>query len=141
MKKPRKSITEYKQQVNTVAKDVLYWMTLLILIIATLVLSIVLIPLILVLEPVPLYTLVLLLGVTFGAVFALLIRDIQGLRLHHHVLALLFLPTISLINLLVVFTIATKAAALLQIPLTADPVILAVVYAVALLLPYLLTRK
>ncbi len=116
-------------------------MTILIIIIATLILSLILIPLILVLDPIPLYSLVLLLGVAFGSVFALLIRDIKGLKIHHHILALLFLPTLSVINLLVVVTLAAKAATMLKIPLAVDPIIIAIVYCCALLLPYLLTRK
>lgn len=132
---------EYTRYVSAANAEILYWMTLLVIIISTLILSIILIPLILVLEPIPLYALVLLLGITFGSVFALLIRDIKGLKMHHHILALLFLPSLSIINLLVVVTLATKAAAMLTIPLAVDPIIIAVVYCCALLLPYLLTKN
>lgn len=139
--KKAKSMHEYTRYVSTASAEILYWMTVLIIIIATLILSIILIPLILVLDPLPLYSLVLLLGVTFGSVFALLIRDIRGLKIHHHILALLFLPSLSVINLLIVVTLATKAASVLAIPLAVDPIIIAVVYCCALLLPYFLTKK
>ena len=129
------------RSVSASSVEILYWMTILIIIIATLILSIILIPLMLVLDPVPLYSLVFLLGVTFGSVFALLIRDIKGLKIHHHLLALLFLPSLSVINLLVVATLAAKAAAMLEVPLAGDPIIIAVVYCCALLLPYVVTRK
>ncbi len=132
---------EYKLYANKANKEILYWMTLLTLIIATLVISVVLVPLIIVLEPIPLYALLVMLGVMLGSVFALLIRDIEGLQAHHHIIALLFLPAISILTLLVIITIASDAADLLMIPLKTSPVVAAVVYAVALILPYLFSSK
>ena len=116
-------------------------MTLLTLVISTLVVSVVLVPLLLVMDPIPLYALLVLLGVTFGSVFALLIRDIEGLQVHHHVLALLFLPTISILALLVIITITSKAADILTIPLRISPITAALTYATALIIPYLVTKK
>ena len=140
-KKLKKGVLEYKKYAQATGSEILYWMSLLIIIIATLVLSIVLIPLILILEPVPLYALILLLGITFGTVFAILVNDIKGLQMHHHVLALLFLPVLSLMNMLVVVTIATKIANILKLTVAADPIIVALVYTAALLVPYLVARK
>lgn len=141
MRKQQKSAEVYKQYAQQQGAEILYWATLLIILTANLLLSVVLIPLLLVLEAAPLYALLVLLGLASGTLFAQLVKSISGLHMHHHILALLFLPTIALLDILVISSISQKIGSVLQLQPTVSPILLALTYVIAMLLPYLVVKK
>ncbi|MBT3464417.1 hypothetical protein HOD20_07110 [archaeon] len=78
------------------------WFALFISIIGNLLVSLALGPMVLIL---PLWVIILMsiiLGICFGALVDMLIRDIEYITHHHYIIASVFLPIIALINIFVV---------------------------------------
>jgi len=120
---------------------ILYWSTLILVIIANTIVSIVMVPFLLVLSHASLYFIVAVLGLTFGALFNLLIRDIEHVDPRHHVIAGIFLPTIAIINIYVMVNFANRFNEALQIsPIHQNPIIVSAVYVIAFLLPYIIDQ-
>jgi len=120
---------------------ILYWSTLLIAIVGNLVISLVLVPFFLVLSNLVLYFIIFVIGLTFGALFNMLVRDIQTIDPTHHVIAGVFLPALSLINIIVVVDFANKFNSVLKISsFSQNPYVVSVVYVVSFMLPYLIDQ-
>jgi hypothetical protein len=120
---------------------VLYWSTLVLVIIANTLVSIVMVPILLVMSNLVLYFIIAVLGLTFGALFNLLIRDIENIDPRHHVIAGIFLPAIAVVNIYSMVTFSNKFGQILQIShLQQNPWIVSLVYVVAFLLPYVIDQ-
>lgn len=132
---PKKDIHDL--QVNRI----LYWSTLLIAIIGNLVVSVVLVPFLLVLSSLPLYFVIFIIGLTFGALFNLLIRDIAYIDPRHHIIAGVFLPAIAIVTIVTVVNFANKFNTALKIsPFHQNAIIVSTVYVIGFLIPYLIDR-
>src|SRR3989344_6224525 len=117
----------------------LYWMVLLILTLANFFISIVMIPFLLVLETFQVMIILGAVGIVFGLVFNHLIRDIEHVETKHNVAAAIFIPSLAIINIFVVVTVANAMAERLRFDAWENPVLIAAIYALAFVLPYLLT--
>ena len=62
-----------------------YWLSLLIAIIGNLVISVALVPFLLVLSSFQLYAILIVIGISFGLLFELLLRKIENLAARHHI--------------------------------------------------------
>jgi len=94
---------EEKKHPNVVMLDqVVYWLLLLISLVGVVIVTAVIVPLILLLPPSMVAVVLLILGVAFGALFTIVIQDIHWLQGHHHSIALVFLPVISVLAFLFV---------------------------------------
>lgn len=122
----------YKVKMNFVV----YWTVLLVLTLANFVISIVLVPFLLVLKPFLVEMIVAVLGIVFGLLFNLVVRDIEHIETRHHVAAAVFVPAIAIINIFVMVSIANSMAVRINITALQNPVFIAVVYAAAFLIPY-----
>jgi hypothetical protein len=120
---------------------ILYWSTLVLVIVANTVVSIVMVPFLLILSRLSLYFIISVLGLVFGALFNLLIRDIEHIDPRHHIIAGIFLPAIAIVNIYVMVNFANRFNEALNIsPVHQNPVIVSAVYVIAFLLPYVIDQ-
>jgi hypothetical protein len=114
-----------------------YWMALVVLVVCNFVISIVLIPFLIILEPVPLYMIIGLLGFMFGSLFKLVLTSIEGLDIKKQSFANFFIPALSVINIAVISTLANKMDDMLQLNVKENPATLGLFYALTFILPFI----
>ena len=99
--------------------------------------SIMLIPILLALRSFMLYLVIAVLGISFGFLFDMLIRD-MNLDKKHHVIAGFYVPIISVINLYIITTITNSLEITLRLNNEQHSLLLVgFTYAIAFILPYL----
>lgn len=119
----------------------LYWATFLIAVIGNIIVSLVLVPFLLVLPHVALYFIVFILGLTFGALFGFLIKDIEHVDPKHHIVAGIFLPAIAIVNITMIVNFANRFSNALKISaIHQNAILTSIFYVVGFMIPYLLPR-
>ncbi len=128
----------FQRQMN----PVVYWLTLIVSIVANMVVSVVLIPFLLAVKDVlTLYSIVALLAMSFGFFFNLLLTDIENVDPRHHVIAGIFIPALAVINIIIVINVTSVLnRVLLGEQLTQNAIAIALIYVVAFIAPYLGTK-
>lgn len=145
IKKSETIMDSAAEKTNTNRIDLfVYWTGLIVAIILNIVASGVLIPLMFMIHGLALYTLVFIVALFFGWVFYILIRDIENMELHHHIIAGLFIPAIALVNVFVIVNITnriiqTDMPELIHIPLS-RPLQISLVYVIGFTIPYLISK-
>ncbi|MFC1754002.1 hypothetical protein ACFL96_11530 [Thermoproteota archaeon] len=132
----REKHIEYKKEMN----QVVYWTTLLVLTIGNFLVSILLIPFLIAMQPYQLVIIVAVLGLVIGLLFDFIIKDIEHIERQHHVIAAIFIPALALINIFVMLSIAKSISLRLGLEMYESPILIAVVYVVAFLIPYTVTQ-
>lgn len=127
---------EFRKEMN----KTVYWATLLVLTVANFLISLVLIPFLLILKPLQIGIIVVVLGVIFGMLFNLVIRDIEHIQTHHHMIAAIFIPALALINVFVMVEISNSLAERIGTAGYENPIFIAVLYIAAFLLPYIISQ-
>ncbi|MBD3313230.1 hypothetical protein GF345_02205 [Candidatus Woesearchaeota archaeon] len=127
---------EYKKEMN----KTVYWATLLVLTVSNFLISIVLIPFLLVMQPLQLSVIVIVLGLIFGLMFNLVILDIEHIKNHHHLLAAVFIPGIALVNVFVMVSIANGFGDRIGLESHENPMLISIIYIAAFLLPYIYSQ-
>lgn len=117
---------------------IVYWMTLIVSIIANMVVSVVLIPFLLAVKDAwTLYLIVGLLALAFGFFFNLLLNDIEHIDPRHHVIAGIFIPALAIINIFIVLNVTTAIdKVLFASQFSQNAIMIAIVYVVAFIAPY-----
>ena len=118
------------------SSQILYWMVLVVLTVCNFVVAVVLIPFLLVINPMQFYMINILLGLVFGLLFNTLINDIEHLERRHHIIAAIFIPFVSLINILIMTSVANRLAEMLKLTSNANPLLASLVFVVAFIAPY-----
>ena len=116
--------------------NIVYWSTLLLLLICNLVVSVVLIPFIIVLSGFKFYLLIIFFALIFGFLFNLLIMDIEHIEPGHHIFAIIFIPLLAVMNIFIMVSVSNKIAQILSILKYQDPFMPSFVYSFVFLLPY-----
>ena len=129
-------LKQYKQQANMVT----YWTGLVVITTCNLFAGMFLIPFLLILPQWPMYLLVVSIALVFGLLFNLIIRDID-IEKHHHILAVTFIPIITIINLFLMTAVANKLDVILNLSVEHSPYVISLLYAVVFLLPYAFGMK
>ncbi len=115
---------------------IIYWLALLVTIVANFLVTVVVI-LFLITLPLPLlYLIVILIAFGFGSLLLLLLKDIRRLDPEHYVLISIFFPSMAFINVFIITTVANimKVSLDLVIP---NPLAVSLVYVYAFSAPYL----
>tara|TARA_Y100000310_G_C20678899_1_gene814691 strand:+ start:842 stop:1360 length:519 start_codon:yes stop_codon:yes gene_type:complete len=115
----------------------IYWISLIVTIIGNILLSFLLIPLLLVLKSFYLYFVVATIAISFGLLFELLIRSMEHLETKHHFFLSLLIPSILVINVIIIVSMSNKFNGTITIQNTNNPLIIGIVYAIFFMLPYL----
>ena len=119
------------------SRNIVYWTTILVVLIANMVAAVVLVPVMMLAGSAFVYLVIMLLGLLIGIIFTHLISDIEHLEGKHHVFAALFIPALAVLNILVLLPVAHAYSSLLQISRAQNPLVIVSVYVLAFLLPYL----
>ena len=115
-----------------------FWASLVVAIIGNFIISISLIPILLALNNLPLYIVLITLGVAFGLLFELLIRTIEHLEAKHHIFLGIIIPTIAIINVIIIVAFSNNLEKIINIENPHSPLLVGVIYAFAFMLPYLI---
>ena len=138
---PKKNKKEFKvktQAVNFQKQDNIgHWLALLVMLVANLVLSLTLIPIIIVLDKAPLYGIIIIIGTMFGLLFELILEHLGELSSHHKIIARFFIPSIAILNIAIITALANKLSTLLLLEAGKTPAIVSLVYTIAFLSPFI----
>ncbi len=117
------------------------FLVLLMLIIAgNFAIAVALIPILLVVRGLALYLILAVMGLFFGLLFELVIRSIEYFERKHHIILVILIPIISLAIVYVISKTSNSFTKSLNLNNFHDPVIVALVYAVSFVMPYLVYR-
>lgn len=123
---------ERKHPAHAFLEVAVFWGLILVTIVATFLISIGILPLLMILPPWLVALLLAILGLCVGALFALLIKDIEWIEGRHHVFNIIILTVIAFLNL---WLIMRKLEAYLP---EQEPLLLfSALFAASLLAPYL----
>ena len=111
-----------------------YWLSLLIAIIGNLVISVALVPFLLVLSSFQLYAILIVIGISFGLLFELLLRKIENLAARHHIFLGILIPSLAVLNFVVVLNNTER---FIGIKASSSPLIIGSIYAIVFMLPYI----
>lgn len=111
-----------------------YWLSIIVAIIGNFIISVTLIPFLLALNGLQLFLIVVILGVSFGLLFELLVRGIENLEAKHHIFFGIIIPIIAVTNFIIV---SNNIKIFIGIENPQDPVIVGSVYAISFMLPYI----
>ena len=99
-----------------------------------------LIPFLLALRDMLLYTIIITLGVAFGLLFDLLIRDIDTLGSKHYIIAGLFIPCLAIINVFYMAGFTNTLTASFHLKNIHPPLLVGAVYTIAFITPYIVSH-
>ena len=120
---------------------ILYWTALVLAIIGNFLVCVALIPILLVISDITLVAVIFLIGISFGTLFTILIKDIEHVDPKHHVIAGLFLPALAIIIMYVTVRLTNQIVAkqTASVFLQQNNVLIPMVYVIAFMLPYLIS--
>ncbi|MEM3690342.1 MAG: hypothetical protein QXZ40_01265 [Candidatus Micrarchaeia archaeon] len=114
----------------------LYWVALVLMIVGMLVVSIVLIPLILTLNMLAVYSIMVVVAYSFGTMFSVVLSDLESIE-GKKIITPIFIPAIGVVNMYYVIKATEVLAAGKQIP---NPLVISIVYALLFTAPYAFSR-
>jgi hypothetical protein len=124
-----------------VLDQVVYWFFLVVALLGNFVVAVTLVPfMLLVAEPVYLYPVVVIVAVTFGALFDNIIQDILDIPNAVKFMPELFMPAIALMSFYIMVSLNNELAAFWQLPYGVhEPIIMGLFYTAGFMLPYYFT--
>ena len=141
MRKGKKRRKKIEEPIKKTMNKLVYWLALLVTIIGNLIISAALIPFLIVMKDVSLYIIIITLGIAFGLLFDLLLKDIENIDFKHHIIAGIFIPGIAAVNLYIITTLANRLIEILEVTnVKQNPVIISVVYIIAFMLPFIISK-
>ena len=141
MRKGKKRRKKIEEPIKKTMNKLVYWLALLVTIIGNLIISAALIPFLIVMKDVSLYVIIITLGIAFGLLFDLLLKDIENIDFRHHIIAGIFIPGIGIVNLYIITTLANRLIEILEVTnVKQNPVIISVVYIIAFMLPFVISK-
>lgn len=135
-----KNAKSNKTRENLFLEKRIYWLLLIIIIVATFAISIALLPVLIAIKGVALYSVIIILGIAFGLLFELVIRSIEHLQHKHHLGLAVLIPLIALVNIYVIARISNNLALKLNLNNIHSPLIVALIYAASFVMPYIVYR-
>ncbi len=121
-------------------EDRIYWILLVILIAANLAISAALIPILIALREEILLFIIILIGIVFGALFETVIRGIEHLEKRHHTFLAVFIPIMAFVAVFFISRLSNNLVKMMGLNNFHSPIIIAFVYAVSFVLPYIVCR-
>ena len=129
-----------KTKENSFLEKRVYWILLAVIIVGNFAISVALIPLLLALKGMVLYFLIILLGVSFGLLFELVIRTIEHLEKKHHLFLAVVIPLVALGSAFLITRISNELVSKFNLKNNHEPVLIGLVYSVSFVLPYIIYR-
>ena len=120
---------------------IVYWAGLFLAIAGNFVISVLLIPFLILMKGFYLYIALLFLGVVFGWVFSIILKDIEDIQTGQHIIGWIFIPAIAVINVYVMTNLSNHIARLMEIESGIHAAsTVSIVYVFAFMFPYLLGK-
>lgn len=139
--KRAESILEKSEKHDLFFSKMIFWTAIVIIFFGNLLVSVVLIPFILLLNRNLVYMVVIVLAACIGFLYNFLINDIGHLERKHHVLAGIILPVLAIGNMILMVIASNKFLDRIEPGIEHyDPLIVAAIFVVSFMLPYLLDR-
>ena len=120
-----------------VSHPIIYWVGLVVAIIGNLLLAVTLIPFLMILTSIQLYIILGVVGIVFGGLFNVILRDIEHVDESHHIVAGIFIPAIALITVYIMASVANRFNDIIQNPNPHSAVILSIIYLLCFSAPYI----
>ncbi|MEK6900608.1 MAG: hypothetical protein AABX05_05775 [Nanoarchaeota archaeon] len=118
-----------------------FWSALVVIIFANLLVSLLLIPFLIALNSIVLYSIVALLALTIGFLYNFLITDIGLLEKKHHRIASVMVPVIAVANVIAMVLVSNKFIESLKLNNPPhNPWILAGIFGIAFVIPYIVDQ-
>ena len=116
--------------------NALYWVLLFVAIIGNFIVSVVLVPFLLILEGAGLYFSLFFIGASFGWIFSFILRSMEKLRTHQHIMANVFIPCLALINVGIFASLSNRLIVLLKLATPPhNPIFVGAFYVLGYVLP------
>jgi hypothetical protein len=127
-----------KSRTSVYSNRVLFWTVIVVIIFGNFIISLMLIPFLLVLNKIAMDVVVVVIGFVFGALFNLLVLDVEQVSKKHHLIAGIAIPVLALINIGVMVKVANAMNDVLRVStVREDPITISILYVVAFIIPYL----
>ena len=110
-----------------------YWLSFLVAIIGNFIISVALIPFLLESDNARLYLIAIILGVSFGLLFELLVRKIENLTAKHHIFLGIAIPILAVLNFVIILK---NMESLIGIEAKNNPLGIGIIYSISFILPY-----
>ena len=122
---------------------IVYWAAMLLSIAGNFIVAVALVPVFWVLPDWALFFVLVLVGISFGALFNILIKDIELIDPKHRILGGLFLPSVGVIFMYIMVNLSNKVSSKIAIPLFVEHSawIVSIVYILAFMAPYFYTLR
>jgi hypothetical protein len=114
----------------------LYWFTLCIGILGTVLLSLIIIPVLIANNAALSYVLTGVFGFLLGALIVMIIKDLHWLEHHHHLLLSLIIPFIAIFNFFIVVNRVNLFSSSIGLRTLHNPLLVGMVYMVCFIIPY-----
>ena len=135
------AVLERSEKSDVFFSRMVFWTALMVILLGNFMASLLLIPFLVVFNAAIVYTLAIFLGGAIGFLYNFLINDVEHLEAKHHLLATIIIPLIAIINIFLVVAVSNQLIS--ESNLKNDvhsPLITALIFAIALLLPYTIDR-
>lgn len=119
------------------ANRVVYWISLLVLTIATFFITLLIAPLAIFVNKLLAYFTTLFLGLLFGFIYAFIVIDLQHLDKKHHMFLSIYIPLVAVFAIYLIITIMKNISTLFYMPFKAHPVGVSFFFLFSFILPYL----
>jgi hypothetical protein len=131
-----KKADENKHPHVKLVESSVYWFTLCIGLLGTMLLSMVLIPVLIASNNTWSYILTGVFGFLLGSLIVMIVKDLHWLEHHHHLLLSLIIPFVAIFNFLIVVNKVNLFNVSIGLRYTHNPIIIAMVYLVCFIIPY-----
>ena len=125
---------QFKRNANVI----MYWSVLLFLTILNFLAALILIPFLLSAASPGVFLIIIMLGLFFGYIFAMLVWQLEHLQIEHRIFAAIFVPFMTVLGMLTVVTSLNTIANVLRIQPPGSPLISGSVYVISFIMPYIL---
>ncbi len=116
--------------------EIVYWSSLLVILVCNLLISLALIPFILFFSDQSMLLIIISLALTLGSIFTFFIHHIQSLELHHHIFGALILTVVAVLNVSLMASLSNSLNTVLQLHQEINPFSLGFLYGLFFLFPY-----
>ena len=117
-------------------EDSLYWFTLILGILGSVIISLILIPILIINNNAWGYVLTGLFGFLLGALIIIIIRDLEWLEYHHHLFISLLIPVVAFFNFIIIVNRVNILNYGIGFTSFHNPIALGIIYFVCFLIPY-----
>jgi hypothetical protein len=133
-------IVHREEKEDVFFSKIVFWSALVVIIFANLIVSLIMVPFLIVMNQWMMYLMVVVLAGTIGFLYNFLITDIGHLEKKHHISAGIIVPILAILNMVIVVIISNRFILELDIKNSPfNPFIVSGVFAVAFIVPYLIS--